>query len=302
MDRQFLELFMEKTGFPEEAREELRRCEKLLSGSGLDEVLQGAESFFYSSGCSIRAAEPLIQGLAASSGIHVYTVWLLFLIQAARRAQGDYLQKGVPEQVFWDTFCDLRYKLFECRDVQGVWGNFVASWYPIFYTCDIVKLGRLEYENSTYQWEEPFTGWGVTLRKGDPVKSIHIPSSGEPFTLEARLDSYRRAYEFFREELGGGPLVCTCHSWLLYPEHKKVFSPGGNMADFMEDFQILGSEAQDTFHDAWRVFGPKAKKPAGQLPENTSLQRAFKAWLSAGKKTGEGFGVLVFDGQKLLTR
>ena len=116
------------------------------------------------------------------------------------------------------------------------------------------------------------------------------------------MDSYRRAYAFFQEELQGKPLVCTCHSWLLYPPYNQVFSPTGNTADFRKDFQILGGEAQETFHDAWRVFGADYQKPVEELPEKTSMQRAFKAWLSAGQKPGEGFGVLVFDGERLLTR
>lgn len=302
MNRDFLELFMEKTSFPEEARQELRRCNQLLDGAGLGEALQGAASFFYHSQCSVKAVEPLLQGVAASSGISVYTVWLLFLMQAAQRARRDYLAQGVCEEIFWDTFCDLRYKLLECKTIHGVWGNFVASWYPIFYTCQIVKLGRLEFENAVYEEEEPYEGHGILLRKGDPVKSIHIPSSGEPFGLEARLDSYRRAYAFFQEELQGKPLVCTCHSWLLYPPYNQVFSPTGNTADFRKDFQILGGEAQEAFHDAWRVFGADYQKPVEELPEKTSMQRAFKAWLSAGQKPGEGFGVLVFDGERLLTR
>ena len=72
-------------------------------------------------------------------------------MQAAQRARRDYLAQGVCEEIFWDTFCDLRYKLLECKTIHGVWGNFVASWYPIFYTCQIVKLGRLEFENAVYE-------------------------------------------------------------------------------------------------------------------------------------------------------
>ena len=121
MNRDFLELFMEKTSFPEEARQELRRCNQLLDGAGLGEALQGAVSFFYHSQCSVKAVEPLLQGVAASSGISVYTVWLLFLMQAAQRARRDYLAQGVCEEIFWDTFCDLRYKLLECKTIHGVW-------------------------------------------------------------------------------------------------------------------------------------------------------------------------------------
>lgn len=126
--------------------------------------------------------------------------------------------------------------------MQGVWGNFVSSWYPIFYSGDIVKLGRLEYEDIPYPWETPYKKHGLVVKKGDPVKNIHIPSSGEPFDLPARLDSYKRAYGFFREELQGGPLVCVCHSWLLYPQNRQVLSPSSNIVSFQEDFDLVGWE------------------------------------------------------------
>ena len=147
----------------------------------------------------------------------------------------------------------LKYKLLECREVQGVWGNFVSFWYPIFYTCDIFKLGRLEYENTTYAWEEPYIKNGYAIKHGDPVKSVHIPSSGEPFDEAARLASYRLAYEFFREELNGGPLVCVCDSWLLYPDYQQILSPSSNILSFQKDFDVISSRTEEEFHDIWRV-------------------------------------------------
>ena len=74
------------------------------------------------------------------------------------------------------------------------------------------------------------------------MRCIHIPSSGEPFDREARLASYKMAYDFFREELAGGPLVCVCHSWLLYPGYKEVLKPTSNIVSFMGDFDIVEAE------------------------------------------------------------
>lgn len=302
MDHEFMELLLDQTHFPQEARQELHRCVCLLEQAGQDEALEEAVAFFYRNQFDVKVTEPLLQAIGQATGIPLYTVWLLLLIQASVPAKSLYRRKGIGEEIFWNTFSDLTYKLYECKNVQGVWGNFVPHWYSIFFTGDIVKLGRLEYENSTYDWDQPYQGCGITLQKGTPVKNIHIPSSGEPFTLDARLDSYRQAYEFFREELQGGPLVCVCGSWLLYPPYRDILPSTSHVVDFMGDFQILGGEAEEVFHDAWRVFGADAQKPFPQLPEKTSMQRAFKQYLLSGKKTGEGFGVLVFDGERLLTR
>ena len=45
MDLDFLKLLMEKTGFPEEAKEEALRSAKVLAHTGQEEALDGAVSF-----------------------------------------------------------------------------------------------------------------------------------------------------------------------------------------------------------------------------------------------------------------
>ena len=147
MNCAFWKRLMEETGFPEEAKAEVLRCGEFLRQNGQEEALDGAVEFFYCHDLDMKLVEPLLEDLSQESGVNLYTLWLLFLLEAAAPAKELYRQKGVPERVFWDTFADLKYKVLECKAVQGVWGNFVSSWYPIFYSGDIVKLGRLEYED-----------------------------------------------------------------------------------------------------------------------------------------------------------
>lgn len=302
MNKDFLRLLMEKTGFPEEAKAGLLQNADALTAAGQEGAFDGAVEFFYDNDFSISLSGPLIEEIAAKAELSPYAVWLLFLVEAAVPVREAFAGEGIPEKVFWDTFEDLRYKVLECKEVQGVWGNFVAFWYPIFYSRDIVKLGRLEYENVTYSEDTPYEKNGYIVKKGDKVKSIHIPSSGEPFDEAARLVSYKKAYEFFKEELNGGPLICVCHSWLLYPPYGKILSAKSNIVSFQQDFDIVGQETDDEFGDAWRLFGADYKKPTAELPERTSMQRAFKKYLMEGGKTGEGKGILIFDGEKIVNR
>lgn len=294
MNRDFLELLMERTGFPAEAQAAYNLAADKLDPAAMD----GAIDFFYENDFDIGLLTPLIEDMAENSGVSVHTVWGLFLAFAAERAHGDYIADGVSEKIFFDTFSDLRYKAIECMHNKGVWGTFVQFWYPIFYRRDIVKLGRLEYETITYDHPAREVA-GVTLRPGQKIGNIHIPSSGEPFDLDARIESYRLAYDFFKDMRGDGPLVCICHSWLLYPEYRRVLSGTSNIVSFQDDFTVL--EIDDgAFDDAWRVFGPAADGPTAELPEDTSMQRAFKKHLLEGGKNGSALGVLVFDGERLL--
>lgn len=294
MNLEFLDLLMDKTGFPQEAREAYREAAAKLDAVKMEEAIR----HYYHVGFKLEEVQPLVEAMAQTGGVHVYTVWGLFLAFAAERAREDYAREGISEEVFWATFSDLRYKAIECKQVKGVWGTFVAFWYNIFYQVKIVKLGRLEYEFIQYKGEER-TVAGVTLKPGDRVLNIHIPSSGEPFDQAARLESYRMAYAFEKARGHEGPLVCVCHSWLLYPGYREVLGEKSNIVGFMDDFTLAGAEDGE-FEDAWRVFGGAAEGPVEELPEETSMQRKFKKYMQAGGKHGCGRGVLVFDGEKLV--
>lgn len=294
MNLEFLDLLMEKTGFPQEARAAYREAAAKLDPVKMEEAIQ----HYYDVGFDLKEAQPLVEAMAQAGGVHAYTVWGLFLAFAAQRAREDYAKAGIEEDIFWATFSDLRYKALECKHVKGVWGTFVAFWYNIFYQVKIVKLGRLEYEFIQYKGEER-TVAGVALRPGDRVLNIHIPSSGEPFDQAARLESYRMAYEFERARGHEGPLVCVCHSWLLYPKYREVLGEKSNIVGFMNDFTLTDTE-EGAFEDAWRVFGAAAEGPVEGLPEETSMQRKFKAYMQTGGSHGCGRGVLVFDGEKLV--
>lgn len=302
MDLEFQKLLMEKTDFPQEAKDCFLQAGEKLRSLNQEEALDGAVTFFYENNFDTAMTQPLLDVIAEETGISAYTLWELLLMEAAKPAKEAYLSKGVPEEVYWDTFADLKYKAVECKNVHGVWGNFVAFWYHIFFTADIVKLGRLEFEDRTYQGDEPYEKNGYVLNPGDPVKSVHIPSSGEPFDREARLDSYKKAYALFREELQGKPLVCVCNSWLLYPPYKEILSPTSNVVSFSEDWDVISGTDTETFDDAWRVFLADSEKAPEQWSEDTSMRRAFKKWVVEGGKSGFGKGILIFDGENIVNQ
>ena len=289
MNLTFLNLFFEKTEFPIPAREELLRVANTISNE-IGDILS-----FYEQGYNHEATVPLVKALAECSGTSEYSIWMIVLCLAAEKARPLYR----TEEIYWDTFCDLRYKAQECFDVYGIWGTFVAHWYPIFYNGNIVKLGRMEYQVKACPFKEPKTVMGITVNPGDPILALHIPTSFEPFGKAARMDSYRKAWEYFCPD--GKPLVCVCASWLLYDGYEGVFAPGSNIDSFRREFYMLSSKESESFGNSWRVFGSDHKLPADQLPEKTSLQRAFKAHMQNGGTHGNGTGVIIFNGEKLLS-
>lgn len=208
MDRAFTQELMEKTGFPAEARQAFTQAEEQLLSAGQEEALDGAVEFYYENDLSTKLVSPAGGDCPGQRRAPVHGVGAVPHPGGQARPEG-YLEKGVPEDIVWDTWEDLKYKAIECKNVQGVWGNFVAHWYPIFFSNDIVKLGRLEYENVTYEGEVPYEKNGYVVRPGDKVKSVHIPSSGEAFDQAARWPLTKRPTSFSKRSCRAGPW-CAC--------------------------------------------------------------------------------------------
>ena len=296
----YFELFAEKLDLPADSREPLRRDYGiLLNTPGAAEEMECARIKMLADADWWKELVPHMDKLSETSGLHRHVVDFLFMTAASEQMREDYRTAGLSEELFWETIADLKFKLIECYTVYGIWGTFVAFWHSWFYQLRRFKLGRLQYEAMPYKGENEITVGGYTVKPGDTVYNMHIPSCG-PFPREARIDSYKQAYEFYKKDLDGKPMVFICHSWLLYPGNREILPAHLNIVDFIDDFCIVMSKPGEEFHDKWRVFGADFEKPNEELPEDTTMRRCFKKWLLEGKKTGEGLGVFLYDGEKFI--
>lgn len=289
--RNYLEVFMYNLDLPEESREDLRNNYKMFCDNEEAVKLQKQAEGMMFDGADWRSElVPYMDIISEKTGLHRYVVDFLFMVMASEELRCRYEEAGLPESLFWDTIADLKYKLLECYNVYGIWGTFVAHWHPRFYRMGRFKLGRMQYEVESYKGPEMTLG-PYTIKPGDKAFNFHIPSCG-PMGRDLRMDSYKKAYEFYKME---GPMIFICHSWLLYPLNKEILPEGSNVADFIDDFCIYEWEETD-FSDRWRVFGADAMKADEDLPEDTTMRRCFKKWLLDGKRTGVGAGVFIYDG------
>lgn len=239
---------------------------------------------------------------AEKLGEHEYVLALYLLFISAKRMHENYAKKGIDEEIFWDTISDIRYKVQECKLVHDVWGTFVLFWYANFYRLVRFAFGRMQYDLWTYFLKKPYKKFGFNIDETHKVLSCHIPNSGEPFDKEARLESYKKAYEFTATIDGFRPLVIVCNTWLFYKEHEEFLPKNSNILDFMSEFDIIHSEEVEGFPDAWRIFGKDHKLPPEKWPAKTGLQKAFAKRMVDGKPLGVGQGVLIFDGEKIINK
>ena len=293
---------MQRLNFPGEAMQAFTAVEKRL-----DENAAFAEKFdslvhsYMSSENNGDDIWEKVKQVAQEFGENEYTLNEVLLLNNTEELLCRYRVRGIGEDIYWDTMDDLRCKLLECMECEEVPGTFVPGWYNGFFKLERFAYGRFQYEMTEYNREESFTTRsGIVLKEDMPLVNFHIPSSGIPLTDEVRLDSYKRAFAQLKDAFDGGPVLFVCSSWLLYPRHREFLPANSNILRFMDDFELIDYEESDRFGNGWRVYGKYSDLPYAELPEKTSLQKAYKKWLCSCGKAGHGYGVIVFDGEKIL--
>ena len=208
-------------------------------------------------------------------------VFLYCFSKMACEVYDRYCEQGISRRVYRDTFYDLTLWCENCYKAYGEYGIAQYDWFCRHLDMSLFRLGRLEFERIPSLWDIQTDE--ISVHKGDPVISVHIPQ-GEKLELDACLDSFRQAEQFWKEKQ-----VYLCHSWLLYPGLKEIMKPGSNILQFQTLFHIVavdfeGREAEE------RIFGELETDPRSYA-EDTSLQRAARKYLLSGEKLGSGLGV-----------
>ena len=284
----------EKLGFPKEASDffddTLARI-TLISGARDD--LERARRFYFDGDAA--PCEEILEAISKESGVHRYTVDMIFLLLSLEPLHKLYQEKGYSDELFIDTMRDLTYKLYECWHVHGIWGTFVFFWYHKFFTLELFALGRLQFHRRPL----PLESYGGIWKQGDNVFACHIPSSG-PLKYDDVMDSLKKAHVFFADELRDGVLAIHCRSWLLYPPHANLFPKGSNLERFYNLFDVVESEEDPKNKDFFRVFGmPYSKEALMAIEPDTTLRKNLKEFLLNGNCMGTSHGMILFDGERV---
>lgn len=236
----------------------------------------------------------ITSNLSENTKLNLYTVYLSLLLKKAYKTKDEYIKKGLSYQLFIDTMRDFSFKNNECKKVYGVVGTFAELWFRRFFLLERFMFNRLQVEKTDFEYDEY-----KHLKKGDTVYKLHIPSNG-PLFIEDVITSLKLAYDFYKNDHKGDIMPFVCNSWLLFPAFKKLFSPHGNISKFRKLFTIIHSNTYEDFHNSWRIFNEPYNGKIDHLPENTSLQRAMKKYYLDGNLEGVGYGILFFDGNKVI--
>lgn len=297
-----LQNFLDRFPYPQEAKATLLQ--------GLDQILSNADAAqlllapieAYKNGETVNFADALGQAGDAgkAAGVHEYTAKFLLFACLGEFLRLRYKEKGIDQSIWYDSMMDLIYKLNECHAVYGIWGSFVTFWFDRFFHMTRFALGRLQFETTAFYLTDSYSGHGCHWKHGEgELIGVHIPS-GKRLAYEDVLDSYRRAYQFYNHLTVDGLLPIICESWLLYDGLEEFLPKESNILRFKQDFEILKNVALPAFEDCWRIFDMQYTGDPATLPRNTSLQRRYADWISSGGVPGSGYGILWFDGEKVV--
>ncbi|GLX71146.1 acyltransferase domain-containing protein [Paenibacillus glycanilyticus] len=217
-----------------------------------------------------------------------YRQKLLYLFaRFAVDAYEEYRMRGIDDRVYFDTFSDIRIWSEVCFRDYGEYGIEEYNWLQEHVSLRLFRLGRMQFQPMAFDGESLKVG-NYLVEKHQLVLNVHIPE-GEPLTPQEVIRSISMARHFFR----GIPSVYVCHSWLLYPGLSQVLKADSNIMKFQQLFHIYESDEQSREAER-RIFNRLEANPE-HYGEETNLQRAAKALLSAGGRLGSGCGVYIPD-------
>ena len=283
-----IEPIARKLNFPDEAIISLAECERKMVANAADKLFKAEKSLFIPEDFSFMT---LLSEISNENLLNRYACDMVFLLRSAAPLYDKYVEKGYSDELFYHTMSDLRVKLFECREVNGVWGMEPTSWFKKYYMLERFRLGRLQYDKKPF----PIDRYKDILKMGDTVISCHIPSDG-PLLVEDVKDSFRKAYRFFKEERRDGKLAVCCFSWLLFAPLLRDYNENSNIKKFYNLFENIENWEDESNANFWHVFGVRYSPEAlEKAPKDNSLRRAVIKHLKNGGTMGNGAGIVFVD-------
>ncbi|MBR3848363.1 MAG: hypothetical protein IKM21_03630 [Oscillospiraceae bacterium] len=219
--------------------------------------------------------------------LNLYIYILLYV-----RIYSLYREREIPDNIFFDTVRreieSIAGLCFKELGIYGIQQNKYRRWLRFSLDGRLFALGALSFE---LRYDSEFEGEvdGVTLKKGDTHVSVHIPRY-EKLTEERCEEAYSLAREFFKKHFGLEKIVFLCHSWMLHPWLEEVLPKTSGIIKFSEKYKKIEVEEHLAEVKFW-IFPDDENTPIDELPQNTSLQRAFIEKARAGESLGVACGI-----------
>ena len=294
MNKNYVEEFLQEFEYPIEDRTAILGAWQTFANNqeAFKKTKEFLERYKQDVECDFMMILYEMRELSESIGVHQYTGQLLILICMSEQLKEYYRQKGFPLSIWKTCMQDIFYKVVECKLLYGVCGTFVNFWFKGFFQCKRVAFEKLQFEVVEMPFD--FQCERVDVKTGEPVLKVHIPRTGGRLEREGQILAYKKAQEFFKEYFGLEKTYFICDSWFLFPEMKNFVEPQSNLGKFIGDYTLMEfSYFEDFFKWSWRLYDT-LETDLDKLPQNTSLQRKYLAYIKNGGKSGRGYGIFAY--------
>jgi GNAT domain-containint protein/N-acyltransferase family protein len=195
-------------------------------------------------------------------------------------------ERGVPEDVTWDTLSDLPRHVARYERLHGRPGFSELRWLSTHLRGLIYSLGRLQFERiraiAPPDDHAAVVAATEELAEDDVMLNVHIPETGplDPGLCEA---AYAQAIDRFAAWYPDErPRAFVCVSWLMDPQLRDYLPSSSNIIRFQDRFDIVGPGREASGSMQEFVFGRAGQVDLEDLPQRTSLERGFVQHLRAG--------------------
>ncbi|MBQ7499450.1 MAG: DUF5596 domain-containing protein [Clostridia bacterium] len=282
-DPDYIKNIMRITGMPEDAISEVSDAyENLIARPDFAEAAREAVRATIAD----ESSRDMLWDYAGKVGIRPRLLLLIICYICTPVTEKLFAEQGLSREIYLDSLSDITVWAKVAKKEWDGWGMQEYGWIQRTLRGKLYKFGRMQFELEEFDQDEYVNEkLGVYLKRGDTVINCHIPE-GDSLTLEKRLDSYKRAEEFFKSEL------FVMESYLLYLPLRNYLPEGSNLLLFMDDYEIIASWDDPGMGDMWRIFGMHSDYTRG-MPQDTRLQRAFSKMIAEQGATGKGYGVRI---------
>lgn len=231
-----------------------------------------------------------LQEFASVEGVTPEQINLYVFLRLSERTWNYYQEKGIEEDVFYESMYSMTVCCQVCYDRLGIYGidqQTYRRWQRYVLDGTLFRLGRLEFQLKELDMDVEIDG--VTAPAGTTLLSVHIPRY-LPLNEEECERSYAWARVFFREHYGMEQCIFVCGSWLLHPWMQEVLPETSAIIRFQKKFKLLKVDQNVAAAVGW-IFPGYADKDISEFPADTSLRRAAIAQIKEEKPIGTALGV-----------
>ncbi len=215
---------------------------------------------------------------------------VLIYMAATGYTHAKYREKGIPDDVFYNTFNCLPEKMETHMKHFGTWGYGAPTWPISHLNLTLFRIGRLGYQFVAAPHEPLKDGDRMLADEDEPYIYMHISDNEK---LAGCAESIKEARTFFRKFYPAyGDCVYMTNTWLLEPRLAEILPETSNIMQFQKLFHIY--DRYDCRSEVLkRIFGVE-KENLDEYAPATSLARAVIEYLKSGKTLGRGLGYTKF--------